>query len=135
MKSKSGRALTREALQESIFTNCAGRLSRAAARDILEMFFEEIFEALERGESVLLYSFGSFDVRSKRARPGRNPKTGAEATIVARKVVRFRPSRTLIARINGATVAEDDGRARPAAVSTAPQALRSAQGGDGRDTQ
>lgn len=133
MKNESERALTREALRETIFASCAGRLSRAATRDILEMFFEEIFEALERGESVKLNMFGSFDVRSKRARPGRNPNTGAKATIAARKVVRFRPSAGLVARINGATVAEDDERA--AAVSAAPQALRSAGSGDGKDSQ
>lgn len=133
MKNENGHTLTRDRLREAVYTRCSGRLSRAEVRDILEMFFEEIFEALERGESVKLNMFGSFDVRSKRARPGRNPKTGAEATIAARKVMRFRPSPALVARINVATTAEDDERA--AVVSAAPRALRSAGSSGGRNSQ
>ena len=59
----------------------ARSLSRAEARKILDATFDEISEALLRGESVKLRSFGTFNVRAKRERIGRNPKTGVEATI------------------------------------------------------
>ncbi|WP_328516985.1 integration host factor subunit alpha [Methylocystis suflitae] len=137
MKNGNGRTSTREALREAVYASCSGRLSRAEAREILEMFFEEIFEALERGEPVQLKSFGGFHVRSKRARPGRNPKTGVEATIAARKVLRFRPSPVLIARINGATIA-GDGRARASLFACrSPSASIGRElrdGGDGRNS-
>jgi integration host factor subunit alpha len=77
-------------------------LSRAEARKILDATFEEISEALVRGEPVKLRSFGSFNVRSKRERIGRNPKTGVEAPITPRRVLTFKPSPVLIAHVNGA---------------------------------
>ena len=77
---------------------------------IFEMTLEEIADSLDRNESVKLRAFGAFNVRSKRERVGRNPKTGVEAAIKPRRVVTFKPSPVLIARLNGLTLAslEDD---------------------------
>ena len=63
------------------------------------MFFEEIRVALETGDSVKLSGFGNFDLRDKNERPGRNPKTGEEIPITARRVVTFRPGQKLKARV------------------------------------
>lgn len=63
--------------------------------------------ALERGEAVKLRAFGTFSVRSKRPRVGRNPKTGAEYPISARRVLTFKPSPRLVAAINGETLEDD----------------------------
>lgn len=70
---------------------------------------EEISEALVRGEPVQLRSFGRFVVREKRGRLGRNPKTMAAAAISPRRVISFRPSPMLIARINGQSVPAMEG--------------------------
>jgi len=99
-KSLSGQTLTRAALREAVYA-CCPTLSRAEARRILDAAFEEIGAALERGESVKLRSFGTFAVRNKRERIGRNPKTGVEATITPRKVLTFKASPVLIAHVNG----------------------------------
>lgn len=66
----------------------------------VELFFEEICLALENGEDVKLPGLGIFQVRTKKARPGRNPKTGEEVTIAARRVVTFRPSLKLKAKVS-----------------------------------
>jgi integration host factor subunit alpha len=95
-----GRALTRAELQEAVYA-CAPSLSRVEAGKMLEHFFEEVAEALVRDEPVKLRSFGNFNVRSKRERVGRNPKTGAEAMVTPRRVLTFRASPVLVARING----------------------------------
>ena len=63
------------------------------------MFFEEIRAALEAGQQVKLSGFGNFDLRKKNQRPGRNPKTGEEIPITARRVVTFRPGQKLKARV------------------------------------
>jgi integration host factor subunit alpha len=99
-KTGSGRTLTRAALREAVYS-CCTTLSRADARKILDATFEEISDALVRGEPVKLRSFGSFNVRSKRERIGRNPKTGVEATISPRRVLTFKPSPVLVAHVNG----------------------------------
>jgi integration host factor subunit alpha len=99
-KLESGRTLTRAALREAVY-GCCTTLSRADARKILDATFEEISDALIRGEPVKLRSFGSFNVRSKRERIGRNPKTGVEATISPRRVLTFKPSPVLVAHVNG----------------------------------
>lgn len=67
-------------------------LNGCEARDMLEAFFEEICSALERGGSVKLSGFGNFQLRNKARRPGRNPKTGEEAPVTARRVVLFHAS-------------------------------------------
>ena len=95
-----GSALTRAALREAVY-GCCPTLSRAEARRILDATFEEICGALLRGEQVKLRSFGTFTVRAKRARVGRNPKTGVEVPILPRRVMVFKPSNVLKAKING----------------------------------
>jgi len=106
-KHEDARALTRAELQKAVH-GCGPSLSRAAARKMLDAFFEEVTEALVRGEPVKLRSFGSFKLRSKRERVGRNPKTGAEATVTARKVLTFKASSMLVARINDEIINEEE---------------------------
>ena len=66
-------------------------IDRQEAKVLVELFFEEIRVALEKGEPVKLSGFGNFAVRDKNSRPGRNPKTGESVDISARRVVTFRP--------------------------------------------
>ncbi len=74
-------------------------LNKREAKEIVEMFFEQIRSALENGQQVKLSGFGNFDLRDKKQRPGRNPKTGEEIPITARRVVTFRPGQKLKARV------------------------------------
>jgi integration host factor subunit alpha len=74
-------------------------LNKREAKEVVELFFEEIRHALERGQQVKLSGFGNFDLREKKQRPGRNPKTGEEIPISARRVVTFRPGQKLKARV------------------------------------
>ncbi len=90
-------ALTKADMVEHLFEELG--LNKREAKDMVEMFFEEIRQALERGEQVKLSGFGNFDLREKRQRPGRNPKTGEEIPISARRVVTFRPGQKLKARV------------------------------------
>ncbi len=76
-------------------------LNKQEAKVLVEDFFEEIRVALEQGEQVKLSRFGDFDLRDKGQRPGRNPKTGAEQVVNARRVVTFRPGGKLKKRISG----------------------------------
>ena len=103
---ESKKTATRADLLDAVYGSCPV-LSRAQARDIFEMALEEISDALVRGENVKLRSFGSFSVRSKRERIGRNPRTGVEVPIKPRRVLTFKPSPVLIASINGLTVEEE----------------------------
>ena len=64
-------------------------------KDLIESFFKEIINSLERGEEVKLSGFGNFELREKKERPGRNPKTGEEIPISARRVVTFHASQKL----------------------------------------
>lgn len=93
------RTVTRISLIEAVYS-CCPTLSRAEARRTLDAVLEEISEALVRGEPVHLRSFGSFKVRSKRARIGRNPKTGEEAPITPRRVLTFKASSLLVSHMN-----------------------------------
>jgi integration host factor subunit alpha len=95
-----GRTTTRVELLDAVYNACPS-LSRAQARDVFEITLEEIVSALLREEPVRLRAFGAFQVRSKRERIGRNPRTGVEAKIDARRVLTFKPSPTLIALVNG----------------------------------
>ena len=106
-KHEGARALTRAELHEAVYA-CAPSLSRAEARKMLEHFFEEVSDTLARGEPVKLRSFGNFSVRSKRERVGRNPKTGAEAMVTPRRVLTFKASPVLVARINGETINDEE---------------------------
>ena len=76
-------------------------LNKREAKEIVELFFEEVGRCLEANERVKLSGFGNFDLREKGARPGRNPKTGEEIPITPRRVVTFRPGQKLKARVEG----------------------------------
>jgi integration host factor subunit alpha len=91
--------ITRAQLSEAIYQEVG--LSRNESADLLEMVLAEITQALLRSETVKISSFGSFSVRQKGQRIGRNPKTGEEVPILPRKVLVFRPSQLLKARIRG----------------------------------
>lgn len=93
--------LTRADLTEAVFR--AVGLSRHESAQMVEDILEEICAALARGETVKLSSFGTFAVRQKSQRIGRNPKTGDEVPIAPRRVLVFRPSHVLKAVINGET--------------------------------
>ncbi|MDD2815407.1 MAG: integration host factor subunit alpha [Methylotenera sp.] len=90
-------ALTKAAMAEKLFDDLG--LNKREAKEMVDLFFEEIRIALEKGEQVKLSGFGNFDLRSKNQRPGRNPKTGEEIPISARRVVTFRPGQKLRARV------------------------------------
>lgn len=90
-------ALTKADMAEFLFDELG--LNKREAKDMVEMFFEEIRSSLENGEQVKLSGFGNFDLREKKQRPGRNPKTGEEIPISARRVVTFRPGQKLKARV------------------------------------
>lgn len=90
-------ALTKAELAEKLYEELG--LNKREAKEIVEVFFEEIRMALETGRQVKLSGFGNFDLRNKKQRPGRNPKTGEEIPITARRVVTFRPGQKLKARV------------------------------------
>ncbi|MEH6446639.1 MAG: integration host factor subunit alpha [Oceanospirillaceae bacterium] len=75
-------------------------LNKREAKDIVESFFNEIRHSLANNEQVKLSGFGNFDLRDKSQRPGRNPKTGEEVPISARRVVTFRPGQKLKDRVD-----------------------------------
>jgi len=99
-----GATLTRADLSEAVFH--AVGLSRNESSQMVEDMIEEICAALARGETVKLSSFGTFTVRHKSQRMGRNPKTGHEVPIAPRRVLVFRPSHVLKASINGEVLPE-----------------------------
>ena len=90
-------ALTKTQMAEKLYEELG--LNKREAREIVELFFEEIRAALESGRQVKLSGFGNFDLRDKKERPGRNPKTGEKIPISARRVVTFRPGQKLKARV------------------------------------
>jgi integration host factor subunit alpha len=90
-------ALTKADLYDHIF-NVMG-LNKREAKEIIELFFEEIKHCLENGEMVKLSGFGNFILRDKIQRPGRNPKTGEPAAIAARRVATFRAGHKLKAKV------------------------------------
>ena len=98
--------VTRAQLSESLYQEIG--LSRNESADLVETVLEEISEALERGETVKISSFGTFGVRQKGQRVGRNPKTGQEVPILPRRVLVFRASHVLKGRINGINPPLDD---------------------------
>ena len=89
--------LTKAELADLLFEKVG--LNKREAKDMVEAFFEEIRGALERRESVKLSGFGNFQLRDKPQRPGRNPKTGEEIPISARRVVTFHASQKLKAMV------------------------------------
>lgn len=92
--------LTRAQLAEAVYE--AVGLSRNESSQLVEAVLDEIADAAVRGESVKLSSFGTFAVRDKNGRVGRNPKTGEEVPIEPRRVMTFRPSHVLKDRVNAA---------------------------------
>lgn len=96
--------ITRAQLAEAIYAELG--LSRNESAALLETVLETIAAALEAGEAVKISAFGSFVVRQKGKRIGRNPKTGVEVPIAPRKVLSFRPSQVLRARLAGAPAAD-----------------------------
>jgi integration host factor subunit alpha len=95
----TGGTITRADLSEAVYQEVG--LSRNESAELVESVLNEISEALVRGEMVKLSSFGSFSVREKGERIGRNPKTGEEVPILPRRVLVFRASHVLKNRING----------------------------------
>lgn len=90
-------ALTKAEIAERLYEEVG--LNKREAKELVEEFFEQLREALEDGTQVKLSGFGNFDLRDKNQRPGRNPKTGEEIPITARRVVTFRPGQKLKARV------------------------------------
>ncbi len=100
------RTVTRAQLAETIYAEVG--LSRNESATLLETVLERVSARLEAGESVKISGFGTFSVRQKGRRIGRNPKTGIEVPILPRRVLVFRPSLTMRARVNGQVLDGDD---------------------------
>jgi integration host factor subunit alpha len=90
-------ALTKADIAEMLYDELG--LNKRESKEIVECFFEEIRVSLENNEQVKLSGFGNFDLRNKNTRPGRNPKTGEEIPIEARRVVTFKPGQKLKVRV------------------------------------
>ena len=109
MTADNSKTITRADLAEAVYAQVG--LSRNESSDLVEQLLDEMMAALVSGDNVKISSFGSFSVREKGERIGRNPKTGVEVPISPRKVLVFRASHVLKDKINKATQA-------PAAVTT-----------------
>jgi integration host factor subunit alpha len=94
----SGKTLTRMDLSESVFREVG--LSRNESADLVESVLDNISNALVNGENVKISSFGTFSIRDKTERIGRNPKTGEEVPIRPRRVLTFRPSHLMKDRVS-----------------------------------
>ncbi len=92
-------ALTKADMAKSLFNELG--LNKREALELVDLFFQELGESLADGEQIRLSGFGNFDLRNKVARPGRNPKTGENVPIPARRVVTFRAGQKLRARVEG----------------------------------
>jgi integration host factor subunit alpha len=103
----AGKTITRAQLGEAVYQEVG--LSRNESAQLLETVLDQVADVLATGETVKISSFGSFSVRRKGQRIGRNPKTGEEVPILPRKVLVFRPSQVLKTRVNQ--------QRRPAAAS------------------
>ncbi len=90
-------SLTKADIADRLFNEVG--LNKREAKEFVDAYFEVIRQALESGENVKLSGFGNFQLREKNQRPGRNPKTGEEIPISARRVVTFRPGQKLRARV------------------------------------
>ena len=97
----AGDTITRAQLSEAVYEEVG--LSRNESADLVESVLDEMSNALTEGDSVKISSFGSFTVRQKSQRMGRNPKTGEEVPILPRRVIIFKPSHVLKNRINSKT--------------------------------
>ncbi len=90
--------LTKAGMVKQLYNDLG--FNKREAKELVEIFFEEISTALEIGKQVKLSGFGNFELRDKGQRPGRNPKTGKEIPITARRVVTFRPGQKLKSRVD-----------------------------------
>lgn len=90
-------ALTKAEIAERLFDDIG--MNKREAKEFVDVFFDVLREALEQGRQVKLSGFGNFDLRQKKQRPGRNPKTGQEIPVSARTVVTFRPGQKLKERV------------------------------------
>ncbi len=102
----AGKPLTRADLSEAVYQKV--NLSRIEAAGLVEQVLSEVGDTLVRGDTVKLSGFGTFTVRSKGERLGRNPKTGIEVPIDRRRVMVFKPSNVLKAHVNGEATGEED---------------------------
>jgi integration host factor subunit alpha len=100
------KTVTRAELSEAVYQRIG--LSRSESSSLVDLVLEEISASLARGDSVKLSSFGSFLVRDKGQRIGRNPKTGVEVPIEPRRVMVFKPSNIMKARVNGESVPDEE---------------------------
>lgn len=94
--------------------------SKKESAEIVELVFDTVKETLERGDKIKISGFGNFQVRQKKARVGRNPQTGKEIEISARRVLTFRPSQVLKAALNDAVWSEETIRNTMVSGSAAP---------------
>ena len=92
-------ALTKADIAESLYEELG--LNKREARELVELYFDELKSALSQGKQVKLSGFGNFDLRDKRERPGRNPKTGENIPISARRVVTFKPGQKSKNKVEG----------------------------------
>ena len=91
--------MTKAGMVEGLFNEMG--LNKKEARELVKLFFQELEACLADGEQIRFSGFGNFDLRDKSERPGRNPRTGKEVPIPARRVVKFRPGKKLKARVEG----------------------------------
>jgi integration host factor subunit alpha len=105
--------ITKATLANTLFDQLG--LNKREAKEFVELFFEQIRQALEIGESVKLSGFGGFTIREKNSRPGRNPKTGEEVPVSARRVVTYRASQKVREQIsdNTTTINASIGKGQP----------------------
>ena len=101
-------ALTKAEMAEALFNQLG--LNKREARELVDLFFEEVRAALSGGEQVKLSGFGNFDLRDKNQRPGRNPKTGEKVEVPPKKIPFFKPSKELKDFVN-----TSDGHSRASA--------------------
>jgi len=102
----AGKTLTRADLSEAVHRQIG--LSRTESADLVKSVLDTLSDSLISGENVKLSSFGTFMVRSKRGRVGRNPKTGEEVPITPRRVLVFRPSQVMKNLVNGMEGGSED---------------------------
>lgn len=125
--------VTRSQLGEAVYQEVG--LSRNESGELVEAVLQEISDALVRGETVKISSFGSFSVRQKGERVGRNPKTGEEVPILPRKVLVFRASHVLKNTVNDAQsnliAGGGDEGANLESVATSTDSFSSGAGSDG----
>jgi integration host factor subunit alpha len=99
-RNHGGCAMTKADIIEGVYEKVG--FSKKESAEIVELVFDTVKETLERGDKIKISGFGNFQVRHKNARVGRNPQTGREIEISARRVLTFRPSQVLKSALNGA---------------------------------